>query len=109
MKHKQKVSPANIIQKVLLPLISVDKKSSIRNAIDLMIKQCIQNIGIRADDNKEPKCMSKKRGDESSISLQKEYFSNSHSYYQLPSAATTNTKNMINHSNEYTKKILSTG
>jgi len=28
-------------------LISVDKKSSIRNAIDLMIKQSIRNIGIR--------------------------------------------------------------
>src|SRR5690242_4240279 len=28
-------------------LISVDKKSSIRNAIDLMIKQGIRNIGIR--------------------------------------------------------------
>ncbi len=46
MKHKQKVSPANIIQKVLLPLVSVDKKSSIRNAIDLMIKHGIRNIGI---------------------------------------------------------------
>jgi hypothetical protein len=50
--------------------------------------------------------MSRKRGDESSISLQKEYFSNSHSYYQVPSAATTNTENMINHSNEYTKNLI---
>ena len=30
-------------------LISVDKKSSIRNAIDLMIKQGIRNIGISGD------------------------------------------------------------
>ena len=31
------------------PLISVDKNSSIRYAIDLMIKQGIRNIGIRGD------------------------------------------------------------
>ena len=42
---------------------------------------------------------------ESTISLQKEYFSNSHSYYQTPSTATTNTENMINHSNEYTNNL----
>ena len=56
-------------------LISVDKKSSIRNAIDLMIKQCIQNIGIRADDNKEPKCMSKeKRRREFNFSTKRIFF-----------------------------------
>jgi len=43
---------------------------------------------------------------ESTISLQKEYFSNSHSYYQTPSTATTNTENMINHSNEYTRNLI---
>jgi hypothetical protein len=43
---------------------------------------------------------------ESTISLQQEYFSNSHSYYQTPSTATTNTENMINHSNEYTKNLI---
>ena len=43
---------------------------------------------------------------ESTISLQKEYFSNSHSYYQTPSTATTNTENMINHSNEYTNNLI---
>ena len=43
---------------------------------------------------------------ESTISLQKEYFSNSHSYYQVPSTATTNTENMINHSNEYTRNLI---
>jgi CBS domain-containing protein len=75
MKHKQKVSPANIIQKVLLPLVSVDKKSSIRNAIDLMIKHGIRNIGIRADDNKEPKCMSKeKRRREFNFSTKRIFF-----------------------------------
>ena len=43
---------------------------------------------------------------QSTISLQKEYFSNSHSYYQEPSTATTNTENMINHSNEYTRNLI---
>jgi F0F1-type ATP synthase membrane subunit b/b' len=43
---------------------------------------------------------------ESTISLQKEYFSNSHLYYQTPSTATTNTENMINHSNEYTNNLI---
>ena len=43
---------------------------------------------------------------ESTISLQKEYFSNSHSYYRVPSTATTNTENMINHSNEYTRNLI---
>jgi hypothetical protein len=43
---------------------------------------------------------------ESTISLQKEYFSNSHSYYQTPSTARTNTENMINHSNEYTRNLI---
>jgi predicted Zn-dependent protease with MMP-like domain len=43
---------------------------------------------------------------ESTIFLQKEYFSNSHSYYQVPSTATINTENMMNHSNEYTKNLI---
>ena len=43
---------------------------------------------------------------ESTISLQKEYFSNSRSYYQVPSTATANTENMINHSNEYTRNLI---
>ena len=43
---------------------------------------------------------------ESTISLQKEYFSNSHSYYRVPSTATTNTENMLNHSNEYTRNLI---
>lgn len=43
---------------------------------------------------------------ESTISLQKEYFSNSHSYYQTPSTATANTENMMNHSNEYTRNLI---
>jgi CBS domain-containing protein len=34
-------------------LISVDKNSSIRNAIDIMIKQGIRNIGIREDGNND--------------------------------------------------------
>ena len=42
----------------------------------------------------------------STISLQKEYFSNSHSYYQEPITATANTENMINHSNEYTRNLI---
>ena len=42
----------------------------------------------------------------SPISLQKEYFSNSHSYYQEPITATANTENMINHSNEYTRNLI---
>ena len=37
---------------------------------------------------------------------QKEYFSNSHSYYQEPITATANTENMINHSNEYTRNLI---
>jgi len=36
-------------------LISVDKKSSIRNAIDLMIKYGIRNIGIRGDNEDNSK------------------------------------------------------
>ena len=43
---------------------------------------------------------------QSKISLKKEYFSNSHSYYQVPSTVTTNTENMINHSNEYTRNLI---
>jgi hypothetical protein len=43
---------------------------------------------------------------ESTISLQKEYFSNSQPYYQTPSTATTNTENMINHSNECTRNLI---
>jgi predicted Zn-dependent protease with MMP-like domain len=43
---------------------------------------------------------------ESTITLQKEYFSNYHSYYQAPSTTTTNTENMINHSNEYTRNLI---
>ena len=43
---------------------------------------------------------------ESTISLLKEYFSNSHSYYRAPSTATTNTENMLNHSNEYTRNLI---
>ena len=35
------------------PLISVDKNSSIRYAIDLMIKQGIRNIGISGDNNED--------------------------------------------------------
>jgi predicted transcriptional regulator len=36
-------------------LISVDKKSNIRNAIDLMIKHGIRNIGIRGDNEDDSK------------------------------------------------------
>jgi hypothetical protein len=36
-------------------LISVDKKSNIRNAIDLMIKHGIRNIGIRGDNEYDSK------------------------------------------------------
>jgi hypothetical protein len=43
---------------------------------------------------------------ESTISLQKEYFSNSQPYYKVPSTATANTENMINHSNEYTRNLI---
>lgn len=43
---------------------------------------------------------------ESNISLQKEYFSNSQPYYKVPSTATANTENMINHSNEYTRNLI---
>jgi CBS domain-containing protein len=40
------------IKDLCSPLISVDKNSSIRYAIDLMIKHGIRNIGIRKDNNK---------------------------------------------------------
>jgi hypothetical protein len=43
---------------------------------------------------------------ESTVSLQKEYFSNSHSYYQVPNTVTTNTENITNHSNEYTRNLI---
>jgi hypothetical protein len=40
------------------------------------------------------------------ISVQKEYFSNPNSYYQLPNTASTHMQNMINQSNKYTTDLI---
>ena len=40
------------------------------------------------------------------ISVQKEYFSNPNSRYQIPNTDTTQMENMINHSNEYTRNLI---
>jgi hypothetical protein len=43
---------------------------------------------------------------ETTISLQKECFSNPNSRYQIPNTATGLMENMINHSNEYTRNLM---
>jgi hypothetical protein len=40
------------------------------------------------------------------ISVQKEYFSNPNSRYPIPNTATTHMENMINQSNEYTTNMI---
>jgi CBS domain-containing protein len=45
------------------PLISVDKNSSIRSAIDLMIKHGIRNIGIREGNNEDNSNKTKNHND----------------------------------------------
>ena len=43
---------------------------------------------------------------ETTISLQKEYFSNPNTRYQIPNTANANMENMIDHSNEYTRNLI---
>jgi hypothetical protein len=40
------------------------------------------------------------------ISVQKEYFSNPNSRYQIPNTGTTQMENMINHSDKYTRNLI---
>jgi hypothetical protein len=43
---------------------------------------------------------------ETTITIQKEYFSNPSSRYQIPNTANANMENMIDHSNEYTRNLI---